>query len=124
MKEGRSTPVMVQPVNSWHASAPSADLDAERWRQAISAHVMTAFHRDAGTCAAPIQTQCDVDAKSVHVVAVAATEANALLLFPCCPTAKAVCPECCQQPVFPKVASNPRAVRLLVGENARYLRSS
>ena len=98
--------LMVVPVKSWHASAPSANLDTERWHQASIAEVMTAFHRHADTSAQPLQMQYDVQARSVHVVATEDIAEGALMLFPCCPTAK----------VFPKVTSNPRAVEVQVGE--------
>ena len=98
--------VMVVPVKAWHASAPSANLDTERWHQASIAEVMTAFHHQEDTCAQPVQMQYDVLAKSVHVVATEDIAEGKLLLFPWCPTAK----------TFPKVTGNPRAVELLVGE--------
>eukprot|EP00959_Pyramimonas_sp_CCMP1952_P324571 6793684-Pyramimonas_sp.AAC.1 len=51
--------LMVVPVKSRHASAPSANLDTERWHRASIAEVMAAFHRHADTSAQPLHMQCD-----------------------------------------------------------------
>eukprot|EP00959_Pyramimonas_sp_CCMP1952_P064288 1342591-Pyramimonas_sp.AAC.1 len=98
---------MAVPVKEWQASAAAAVPDTERRHQAAIAELMIIFHRDPNTADAPVQTQYDACARSVHVVFIAdIPPRDGASASPLLPTAKS----------FPKVASNPRAVAIRVGE--------
>ena len=61
--QSSSTPIMVVPVQTWHPSQASVDLDYDRRHQAAISEVMTALHHDPSTCQQPVQMQYDINKK-------------------------------------------------------------
>ena len=68
--QSSSTPIMVVPVQTWHPSQASVDLDYDRRHQAAISEVLTALHHDPSTCQQPVQMQYDIKKKvfmSLHL---------------------------------------------------------
>ena len=61
--QSSSTPIMVVPVQTWHPSQASVDLDYDRRHQAAISEVLTALHHDPSTCQQPVQMQYDIHKK-------------------------------------------------------------